>query len=234
MKRMQALTITAWLRWDNIRRVLPADARTLLEIGAGLGGTGAMLSRRYAYTGLEPDPLSYAIAARRIPGRVIQRRVEDHEGTYDIVCAFEVLEHIEDDRQALRLWREHSRSWLLLSVPMNPDHFGAADEHVGHYRRYTRASLASALSDTGWNARAIYSYGFPAGYVLDAARQRLAARVQQQPVSVLERTDASGRWLQPGDAFAPLTWAAALPFRLLQRPFRHSDLGTGLTALAHR
>lgn len=192
-----------------------------------------MLSRRYTYTGLEPDAISHAIAARRNPGRVLQRRLEDHEGSYDIVCAFEVLEHIQDDLEALSRWREHSRNWLLISVPMNPDRFGPADEHAGHYRRYTRASLGAALSETGWNPRAICAYGFPAGYLLEAARQRVAARTQQQH-DMVERTNASGRWLQPGDTLAPLTWAAALPFRLLQRPFRESDLGTGLVALAHR
>jgi SAM-dependent methyltransferase len=231
---MEALTLTAWLRWDRIRPLLPGDARTVLEIGAGLGGTGAMLSRRYAYTGLEPDPIAYSIAARRNPGRVLQQRVEDHEGMYDLVCAFEVLEHIEDDLQALRDWYSHSRKWLLLSVPMDPDRFGPADEHVGHYRRYTRATLATALSETGWSPGAIHAYGFPAGYVLDAARQRLAARIERQPDSMMERTHASGRWLQPRDAFAPVTWAAGLPLRLLQRPFGDSDLGTGLIALARR
>jgi hypothetical protein len=230
---MQALTVTAWLRWGSLRGLLPRDAQTLLEIGAGLGGTGVMLSRRYAYTGLEPDAVSYATAARRTGGKVLQQRLEDHAGIYDIVCAFEVLEHIEDDVAALRRWREHSNRWLLLSVPMNPDRFGPADERVGHYRRYTRGSLIEALSTAGWKPTAIRTYGFPAGYVLDATRQVLAAR-SAKPEARLERTNASGRWLQPGAVAAPLTWSVALPFRALQSPFRHGDLGTGLVALAHR
>ena len=231
---MEALTITAWLRWDHVRRLLPSDARTVLEIGAGLGGTGVMLSRRYAYTGLEPDSISYEIAARRNAGRVLQERAEDHEGTYDLVCAFEVLEHIADDREALSLWRERSRKWLLISVPMNPDRFGPSDRHAGHYRRYTRDSLSRAFAESGWTPHTMYAYGFPAGNALEAVRQRVAAAGGEGSETMLERTNASGRWLQPGDALAPVTWAAALPFRLLQRPFRNSELGMGLVALAHR
>lgn len=230
---MQALTLTAWLRWDHIHRLLPADAGTLLEVGAGLGGTGAMLSRRYLYTGLEPDPISYAIAATRTRGRVLQQRIEEHQGVYDIVCALEVLEHIADDVAALRLWREHSRKWLLLSVPMNPNRFGSVDERVGHYRRYSRASLAHVLTESGWTPCAINTYGFPIGYVLEGGREFLA-RGTEQKETMLERTNASGRWLQPPETLAFSTWVAALPFRVLQRPFLNSNLGTGLIALAQR
>lgn len=230
---MEALTITAWLRWGAVRRLLPSDARTVLEIGAGLGGTGAMLSRRYDYTGVEPDPISHAIAARRTSGKVKHERLEEHVGVYDLVCAFEVLEHIEDDVDALRRWREHSRRWLLMSVPMDPNRFGPADERVGHYRRYTRTSLIAALTAAGWEPAVVETYGFPAAYVLDTLRQRIAAR-GDGPEARLERTNASGRWLQPGSAGAPLTWAAALPFRLLQVPFRHGALGSGLVTLARR
>ena len=54
------------------------------------------------------------------------------------MCAFEVLEHIDDDALALKQWREYLRpsGWLLLSVPAHQDQYGAADELVGHYRRY--------------------------------------------------------------------------------------------------
>jgi SAM-dependent methyltransferase len=229
---METLTVSAWLRWDRIRRLLPVRARTILEIGAGLGGTGVMLGRRYEYTGLEPDAASYAIAARRNPGRIVQQRVEDHEGCYDVVCAFEVLEHIQDDIEALCNWRERSREWLLISVPMNPTRFGPADERAGHYRRYTRESLSAALVEAGWTPTALDAWGFPAANLLEGIRQRLATRDGRESETMLERTDASGRWLQPSDKLAPVTWAAALPFRLLQRPFGGGELGVGLVALA--
>lgn len=192
---------------------------------------GAMLSTRFDYVGLEPDPDSQIEADRRTHGKVRRERIEDHDGVYDLVCAFEVLEHIEDDVAALRLWRRHSAKWLLLSVPMNPARFGAADEHAGHFRRYTTRGLADALGEAGWRPLRFCSYGFPVGYALETARHRLAAR-RSTPETMSGRTEASGRWLQPPPSVSRLMWSAALPFRGLQRPFGSSELGTGLVALA--
>jgi Methyltransferase domain len=225
------LTITAWLRWDQVRRLLPRDATTVLEIGAGLGGTGVMLARRYVYVGLEPDFASHSVASRRLPTEVRRERVEDHHGVYDLVCAFEVLEHVERDIEALKLWRERSNDWLLLSVPANPGRFGPGDEYVGHYRRYTRESLAAALTEAGWSVHAIHAYGFPGANLLEAVRNRLA-RQSSAAAGMAERTGGSGRWLQPRQAFAPVTWLFALPFRAAQRPFVSGARGTGLIALA--
>jgi SAM-dependent methyltransferase len=230
---IQPLSINAWLRWAGVRRLLPSEAKTVLEIGAGLGGMGAMLARRFEYVGLEPDSVSHAIALKRIPAQIRKERLEDHDGVYDLICAFEVLEHIEDDVDALRLWREHSRQWLLLSVPMNQDRFGPWDERAGHFRRYSRATLSRALTEAGWELRAACAYGFPAGYVLEAARN-LIARRGNGSATMSERTGASGRTLQPGPALAHSTWAISLPLRVVQRPFMDTNLGIGLVALAHR
>jgi hypothetical protein len=231
--RRQPLSVHAWLRWDAVSRLLPSGCESVLEVGAGLGSMGAMLATRYDYVGLEPDAVSQAEADRRTMGRVRRERVEDHAGVYDLVCAFEVLEHLRGDVVALRGWRDRSRRWLLLSVPMNPRRYGASDEYAGHYRRYTAETLSARLVEAGWQPRALRAYGFPLGYGLEAVRNVVAAR-RMKASSMGERTRASGRWLQPPQAAAALTCAAALPFRLAQRPFADTSLGTGLVALAER
>src|SRR6476659_5003165 len=99
------MTITAWLRWDVIERLLPAGTSRVLDIGAGAGTIGAMLARRYDYVGVEPDAISFRAAQRRVGelGTVLNCSFEDLRAAeeYDLVCAFEVLEHIGDDRSAL-------------------------------------------------------------------------------------------------------------------------------------
>lgn len=233
---MEPLSLHAWLRWDAVSRLFPSGllGGGVLEIGAGLGSMGAMLASRCgSYLGLEPDPVCWQEAQRRTGGRVLRERVEEHTGCYPLVCAFEVLEHLEDDVAALRSWRERSSCWLLLSVPLNPDRFGPADVHAGHYRRYSRESLDAALTEGGWRPRRVLSYGFPAGYALEAVRHQLAAR-RRSAERMEDRTEASGRWLQPSRRVAPLMWSAALPLRVLQRPFSAGELGTGLVALAER
>ena len=87
------LTFQAWLRWDTVERLLPAEARTVLEIGAGMGTVGSMLASRRDYLGLEPDATAFAVARRRIEaagGRAAQADYADLERgrEFDLVCAF--------------------------------------------------------------------------------------------------------------------------------------------------
>jgi hypothetical protein len=91
--------------------------------------------------------------------------------------------------------------------------------------------LAGLLASGGFDEIRLWTYGFPLGYVLDWARNVIAAR---SPIrgSMDERSAVSGRHLQPPDNLGWATQLASLPFRLLQRPFFPTELGTGLVALA--
>ena len=222
------LTPNAWLRWDVVRRLLDdlEGVERVLEIGAGEGALGARLARRYDYVGVEPDLVSRRKASERV-GPVLE--AVPHE-TFDLVCAFEVLEHVEDDRAELRGWRDLLRpgGWLLVSVPAHEQRFGAADRRVGHFRRYNPDRLAELLSETGFESPRLMTYGFPLGYALEVGRHLLARRGEG------EGTAGSGRWLQPSDRLGWATRLGTAPFRLLQRPFARTRLGTGLVALARR
>jgi SAM-dependent methyltransferase len=238
-----ALTVTAWLRYDVIRRMLSHldGARTMLEIGTGGGSVGLMLARRFDYVGLELDPECYAKAAARFERAGLREIVNGDLSSlpagarFDVVTAFEVLEHYEDDAATLAVWRDYvvDGGWIMLSVPACPNRFGPFDRKMGHYRRYDRAALAAVLTAAGFETPSIVGYGFPLGYVLDSVRQELARREGNrfEDASLEERTAASGRWMQPGDGRAPVTMVAAAPFRLLQRPFA-SVWGNGHVALA--
>ncbi len=238
-----ALSLHAWLRYDAILgRLRRATAvSSVLEIGAGQGAVGVMLARRYAYTGLEPDPTSFAAARARFDAAGVQEIVQGDLSVlapgraFDLVCAFEVLEHIEDDAAAVAEWSAWigPGGWLLVSVPAGRHRFGAADRKAGHFRRYDRDDISRLLAAAGLVDISVVTYGFPAGYVLEAGRNVLARRLETAN-SMSDRTAASGRWLQPPDWAAPATHLLAAPLRLAQRPFGSSRLGTGLVALAKR
>ena len=234
------LTPNAWLRYDVVARMLPAGVRDVLEVGCGQGALGTRLAQRYDYLGLEPDEASCAVAQRRIKaagrGEVRNIRLDAlGPGQFDLVCAFEVLEHIGDDAAAVRQWAARLRpgGWLMLSVPAHQRRYGPADELVGHFRRYDPAAIAALLASCGLTDIEVRQYGFPLGYALEAARnmigrRRLAAAPGR---SVAERTAASGRLLQPaGGARGAAARYGTAPFRLLQRGF--PGTGTGLVVLA--
>ncbi len=234
------LAPNAWLRYDVVSRMLPSGVRDVLEVGCGQGALGARLAQRYQYLGLEPDPASWAVAQRRISaaghGEVRNIPVEElGPELFDLVCAFEVLEHIEDDAAAVRQWISRVRpgGWLMMSVPAHQGRYGPWDELVGHFRRYDPGVMTAMLASCGLTDIEVRQYGFPLGFPLEAARnligrRRLAAAATR---SVAERTAASGRLLQPdsGARGAAARYGTA-PFRLLQRGF--TGTGTGLVVLA--
>ncbi|HEY7469077.1 MAG TPA: class I SAM-dependent methyltransferase, partial [Acidimicrobiia bacterium] len=224
--RAPALSLSASLRLPIVerwlRRLAPAS---ILEAGCGMGAMGYRLAGRYDYRGYEPDPTSYSVADKRIGARgiVINSAVPDlPDRTFDLVAAFEVLEHIEDDLAALQGWVR----WLapgghvIVSVPAHPERFGPCDEAVGHCRRYTRDSLTSLLRSARLEVMAIESWGMPAGYALEAVRNRLAVRRRtESPVG----TAGSGRLYQPPTRLGRAVEWSLRPLAALQTPFRSTD-----------
>ena len=232
-----------WLRFDAIRRGLAiASPETVLELGAGEGAMACRLAQQYDYVGVEPDPTSCSVLRERLEklgagdsrsGSVDALGADE---TFDLICAFEVLEHIEDDVGALRAWSSHLQDagWLLISVPAHSDRFGPTDEAVGHVRRYDRDALVRALHGGGFEVVQLTSYGMVAGHVADCVRNAVVRR-RNFDESREGRTAASGRLMQPkSSATGVLRWAAALPFRAVQRPLASTDSGIGYVALARR
>ena len=157
------------------------------------------------------------------------------------MCAFEVLEHISEDGDALKQWGDHVKpsGWMLLSVPAHEKQYGAADELVGHYRRYERDMLTRRLHDAGFDVVELSSYGAGLGHVLQTGRNALAQRRLNKNATEgdtpEERSSGSGRLFQPKSPAVALALATvAAPGRLAQRPFSRTDFGTGWVVLARR
>jgi SAM-dependent methyltransferase len=71
------------------------------------------------------------------------------DDTFDLVCALDIIEHVEDDAAA---WSEVTRvakpgAVLLLSVPLHPSRWTSFDDFVGHKRRYEPEELRRRLTE---------------------------------------------------------------------------------------
>jgi SAM-dependent methyltransferase len=240
-----------------VSRLLPSTATSILEIGCGAGAFGARLAAHHDYLGVEPDGTSFATAQRRLAdlgrGQVRHGRSEDvvEPGRrFDLVCAFEVLEHLADDEAAVRDWAGYVRpgGHLLISTPAFQERFGRWDVHAGHYRRYSPEQISDVLTRSGLTEVEVVVFGFPLGYALEGARNtylrvrepestgsgpvagHFSDTVTAAPAEMDKRTAGSGRLLQPKDWMAAGTELASAPFRWVQR--RYPTRGTGLVARA--
>ena len=93
---------------------------------------------------------------------MLQGRAEDlpFADEFDVVGAFDVLEHIEDDHGALRALARAARpgGGVVVAVPQHPWLWAAADVASGHHRRYRRRELVSAAAAAGLDVVRVTSF----------------------------------------------------------------------------
>ncbi|HVI90879.1 MAG TPA: class I SAM-dependent methyltransferase [Dongiaceae bacterium] len=195
---------------------LPRTAR-ILEIGAGTGGNLAMLSRYGSVDGIEHDPEARRLAAQKSPIPLLEGSLPDRlpvgRGTYDLICMFDVLEHIADDQAALAAIRHVMKPGgrLILTVPAYRWLWSAHDIQLHHFRRYTAASLRDVASRAGFRCtRVSYfnSFLMPLviiGRLVDqirSSRAVIGTAIPSRPINTLFRhVFASERFLLPYISF---------------------------------
>ena len=91
-----------------------------------------------------------AIAKARVPKVELYQMDARHisfEGEFDVVGAFDVLEHVIEDENVLVQMFNAVRpgGGLLVTVPQHPFLWSASDQHAMHQRRYNRAELRTKV-----------------------------------------------------------------------------------------
>jgi SAM-dependent methyltransferase len=176
-----------WFRARNrliawaIESHLPT-AQSLLEVGCGTGFvlTGLRRARpELQLAGGDAALEGLRFARRRLPGvellQLDARRLP-FEQEFDAVGAFDVIEHIDDDRAALASMRRATKpgGGVLLTVPQHRWLWSTNDEHGHHKRRYTRKELLAKVRGAGLEVERVTSFVsvlLPAMY-LSRLRQR--------------------------------------------------------------
>jgi SAM-dependent methyltransferase len=151
-----------------------------LEIGCGRGDVSAHLARK-GWHGLAIDFSAAAILQARatlapFPEIVVrQQALSDLKGTWNTILLWDVLEHIEDDVDALRTIERllNPGGRVLIAVPSNPREWRWDDDFYGHYRRYTVADLTARLTGAGLVAEDFWDFTYPVFWALRRAYTRL-------------------------------------------------------------
>lgn len=234
------------------QRILKILAETtpghLLEIGCGPATLIYELQAKgFCCTALETSPGALEIARSLNPAVDFHEHPQSTwENRFDYLMAFEVLEHIEDDRDALLQWR----SWLkpggtiLISVPAHMNRWSASDDWAGHVRRYEKSTLQNLLDESGFTITYFESYGFPLANVIAPFRARahkrqLEERIKKNQGNRQVNNAMSGISRSTEHRLYPLL--KSLPGTMLmqaafasQAVFSHLDIGDGYVLTAQR
>jgi SAM-dependent methyltransferase len=191
------------LEW-TLRREAPT-ARTFLEVGCGTGYVAAAIDRAFPQLetwGVDLHVEGLRIARRRASAvRLAQADAFDLPflGGFDVVGAFDVVEHLDNDAAALDSMHSALRPGgvILLTVPQHPQLWSAFDVASNHRRRYRPNELEKKLSDAGFEA--IHSLSFVTLLlpVMAVSRLRIAGRsaTRTTVVDALRHGPVAGRLL---------------------------------------
>ena len=141
-----------------LARYFPA-AEHIMEVGCGNGFVLSAIAqlkpwRRLVGSELHPEGLSIARSrlGRRAEFVQMDARAIPIAGTFDVIGAFDVLEHIEDDAAVLASMRRALRDGggLILTVPQHPWLWSNSDQAAHHVRRYQRGELERKARAAGF------------------------------------------------------------------------------------
>jgi SAM-dependent methyltransferase len=127
----------------------------VMEAGCGTGGNLQMLSEFGRLDAFEMDSEARDIAKAKLPidikDGMLPNNIPFDKKSFDVVVAFDVLEHVEQDVESLTSLGEQLApgGCLIMSVPALPWLWSKHDETHHHFRRYTRKSLNDTLVKAG-------------------------------------------------------------------------------------
>ena len=167
VRKLTALEDRHW--WYRERRRLLAGAvadlapGTAVDVGAAGGGNTRVLHGlgwRAAAVEFGAEG-AQVCAERHVPViRGDATRLPLAAGSLDLVVAFDVLEHLDDDKAAAHGVYTALRpgGTFVVAVPADPRLWSAHDEAVGHVRRYTRQTLGDLLAGAGFELEPMRSW----------------------------------------------------------------------------
>jgi SAM-dependent methyltransferase len=208
----------------------PPRGLAVVDVGCGAGGFLGVLQRFGAVLGLEPDPECVAFCRERgFPRTAVASSLALPlaDASQDLVCLWDVLEHVADDGAALAEARRCLKpgGHLALSVPAYPWLYSNNDRMARHYRRYTRGVLRRRLVEAGFEVRrATYVNVLLCPAIVPAV---LLVKLKERLLPRPGDTTTNLSWPLPRPAHALLAGLFAGERRLLRAvdaPFGHSLL----------
>ena len=127
----------------------------ILDVGCGTGYNLHLLKQFGRARGVDMSSEALEFCRRRGESDVTLHMAGElpfSAASFDLLTAFDVIEHIEDDRAALAEFRRVLRpgGWMLIYTPALPWLYNEHDRIVHHKRRYRRAELREKILAAGY------------------------------------------------------------------------------------
>lgn len=180
-----------WFRARNrlivwaLRTYFP-NARSFFELGCGTGMVLSAVRETFPameLTAADGTPENLPTAAKRAEGVAVCQcdgRTLPFEDEFDVVGAFDVIEHITEDTVVLEQIHRALRAGggLIVTVPQHPWLWSVADDFSYHKRRYTRRELVEKVEAAGFRVLRTTSFVTLLLPVLLVSRARLPKKVE--------------------------------------------------------
>ncbi|MFE6646460.1 class I SAM-dependent methyltransferase [Nocardioides sp. NPDC057772] len=212
---------------ETVMKPYVGTPRRLLDVGSADGPSVTWLEGTAEHhVSLDVDPRG--LAAGGVCGSATGLPFAD--GSFDVVAAFDVIEHCEPEATALaeitRVLAPGGR--FLMSVPAYDWAWTSHDDHNHHHRRYTRRRAVDAVKAAGLTpVRA--TYGFTGTFPMFAA-QRLVTRFKERGTTRAQELPSGG--VAPLPEVSPTVEKVLLgATRIDERLLRRIDLAFGSSVL---
>jgi len=169
-----------------------SGAQNILEIGCGTGFVLSSTRRVFPDAQLSGSDIfteGLGFAKQRVPNAFLFQMDACHipfRNEFDLIGAFDVLEHVDEDQAALDQIYLACRpgGGLILTVPQHRWLWSSTDDYAHHKRRYTRAELAGKVMRAG------FSIEYAGSFVSLLLPAMLVSRLLQKSAQADDRMDA--------------------------------------------
>ncbi|MBI2085869.1 class I SAM-dependent methyltransferase [Candidatus Daviesbacteria bacterium] len=152
-KTLESMSQAVWYNQWTVKKFESFLKGDILEVGCGIGNFTLFLKK---YGNVRAIDINENYLKQSAEGGLKIGFGDIEKGKYffgdqkfDCIVCLNVLEHISNDRAAIKniagLLKKDGN--LILLVPAHPQLYGAIDESIGHYRRYTKEKVVNLIEE---------------------------------------------------------------------------------------
>lgn len=135
----------------------------ILNVGCGPGRSSEYLSKFGTVTSVEYDKFCCEFASKKTGLKIINGSITElpfENDTFDLVCAFDVVEHVEDDQLAVNELKRVAKNnaFVLITVPAYMSLWSHHDVINHHFKRYKKHEIKTLFKNVNDGEEVFSSY----------------------------------------------------------------------------